>query len=267
MPYFVLNWKSPMKSDPDYSRLRVIGCLCYAAIKPSDKFGSRALKCVFIGYSYAQKAYKLFDLEYQKVIFSRDVVLKEHIFPYKHSISSLSDEGTSSITFESLDTDECIPCFSLTDSSFGFSHTGTHSDNHIHDSVTQNVSDSAEHVVVLKSVIVHVRKLSRISVVPKRFDDFLVSKLSKSFTSAQNISQAFRVFTDSQLTHFGTAYLSTLDKVLSFHEPSCYSQAQDALQWVLVMNTKIRALEKNQTWNLVHYQLIKLLWLQMGLQG
>ena len=57
MPSSVLSWKSPyqvpMESDPDYTQLRTIGCLCYAAVKSADKFASRALRCIFFGYPYA----------------------------------------------------------------------------------------------------------------------------------------------------------------------------------------------------------------------
>lgn len=64
-----------MNSVLDYSRLRVIGRLCYATIW-SDIFAYRALKCVFLGYPYAQKPYKLFYFDNQKVILSRDIVFK-----------------------------------------------------------------------------------------------------------------------------------------------------------------------------------------------
>lgn len=70
MPSSVLSWNSPsevlMHKPPDYSRLRIIGCLCYAAIKTSDKLAPRALKCILLGYSYAKKAYKLYDLDNNK---------------------------------------------------------------------------------------------------------------------------------------------------------------------------------------------------------
>lgn len=67
MPNSVLDWKIPfhllMSKPPSYDHLRVIGCLCFAAVKFSNKFAPRARKCIFLGYPFAQKGYKLFDLD------------------------------------------------------------------------------------------------------------------------------------------------------------------------------------------------------------
>ncbi|KAL0311425.1 UNVERIFIED_CONTAM: Retrovirus-related Pol polyprotein from transposon RE1 [Sesamum angustifolium] len=46
------------------------------------KFHSRALKCILIGYAMHQMAYKLFDLDHQSVIYSRDVEFYETQFPF-----------------------------------------------------------------------------------------------------------------------------------------------------------------------------------------
>lgn len=111
MPSSVLSWSSPykvlMKSEPDYSRLKVIGCLCYAAI--SDNFAPRALRCVFLGYPCAQKAYKLYDLDNHIIIISRDVLFKKHIFPYKTFSSTFVDSSHCSVNyfFKNLDTSHC----------------------------------------------------------------------------------------------------------------------------------------------------------------
>lgn len=67
MPSLVFHWKISyhflMNKPPNLSFLRVIECLCFAAIKNSDKFASRVRRCVLLGYPYAQKEYKLFDLD------------------------------------------------------------------------------------------------------------------------------------------------------------------------------------------------------------
>ena len=47
---------------PSYAHLRVIGCLCFAHIKSSDKFEPRARKFILLGYPFGQKGYKLFDI-------------------------------------------------------------------------------------------------------------------------------------------------------------------------------------------------------------
>ena len=90
-PSSVLGNKSPYEmlysKTPKYSHLRVFGYLCFSSTlsKRQDKFYPRAYKCVLIGYSTSQKAYKLLHLDSNTVFTSRDVVFYENVFPFEHS--------------------------------------------------------------------------------------------------------------------------------------------------------------------------------------
>lgn len=66
----------------------MFGCLCYAtALGYKHIFDPRAMPCVFMGYTFAQKGYKIYNLESKTFIVSRDVVFHENIFPFKISFS------------------------------------------------------------------------------------------------------------------------------------------------------------------------------------
>ena len=84
----VLDGKTPYEvlygHKPSYEHLRVFGSLCYAHNQGTkgDKFASRSRQCVFIGYPYGQKGWRLYDLETRKYFVSRDVVFIENEFPF-----------------------------------------------------------------------------------------------------------------------------------------------------------------------------------------
>lgn len=86
-PTPILYGKTPYEilhgSLPSYDLLRVFGCLCYAhrRARDKDKFGDRSRKCIFIGYPFGKKAWKLYDIENNEFFSSRDVVFFEDKFP------------------------------------------------------------------------------------------------------------------------------------------------------------------------------------------
>ncbi|XP_010473846.1 PREDICTED: uncharacterized protein LOC104753269 [Camelina sativa] len=87
-PSSVLQGSTPYerlyKAKPSYAHLRVFGSLCYAHDQShkGDKFASRSRRCVFMGYPYGKKGWRLYDLEKAQFFVSRDVVFSETEFPY-----------------------------------------------------------------------------------------------------------------------------------------------------------------------------------------
>ena len=85
-PTKALKGKTPYEawtgSKADVTHLRSFGCTAYAHIPQADrkKLDPKTRKCVFLGYATDKKGYRLFDVERQRVIFSRDVKFHEDEF-------------------------------------------------------------------------------------------------------------------------------------------------------------------------------------------
>jgi hypothetical protein len=116
--YLINRTPTPLLSDktlyealhnfkPQYNHLQVFSCLCFASTHSQNpsKFAPHAIRCVFLGYPYSQKGYRLYDLDHHKTFISCDVLYyKDHFlfsqttlkpsspvlpFPYPFLLTSL----------------------------------------------------------------------------------------------------------------------------------------------------------------------------------
>lgn len=101
LPCEKLHCKSPFEvlfgENPLHDHMRIFDCLCYMTNNSptKSKFDSRAFPCVFLGYPFGKKAYKVFDLKSHKVYFSRDVVFHEDIFLFQDSWNQSNNNNES----------------------------------------------------------------------------------------------------------------------------------------------------------------------------
>ncbi|XP_074303587.1 uncharacterized protein LOC141638036 [Silene latifolia] len=281
MPTSVLNWKSPFEilfqEKPSYDELRVFGSLCYASMPNTykDKFGQRARKCVFIGYPYDEKGYKLYDLDTHKIFVNRDVVFREMKFPFKSFPDSQSnldcvnlfsfpwDASTSALP-NNTNATENSSLTSTNNQIFPSTNLNTNINNNssspiqldipdhsgIHHNGVENLADTATTQAVQPKRFVRERKFN------SNLKDFLCptqKKTSSSHTAGSSnvVSAAFHVKILQSLENFDASYVASLANVLQTKEPNTYNQAKDDPQWQEAMAKEIAALEANQTWEMV----------------
>ena len=98
-PYEILHG-----SKPAYDLLRIFGSACYVhwITRSKDKFEERSRLCIFVGYPFGKKGWRVFDIERNEFLLSRDVVFREDVFPFSDNTIS----STPAITSPSLTVDE-----------------------------------------------------------------------------------------------------------------------------------------------------------------
>ena len=75
---------------PSYSSLRVFGSLCHVhrRDRDKDKFGERSTRCAFVGYPFGKKAWRVYDLDNNVFLVSRDISFVENVFPFAQGTES-----------------------------------------------------------------------------------------------------------------------------------------------------------------------------------
>ena len=78
-PYELLHGETP-----SYEYIKVFGSSCYThkRSRDKDKFGERSRRCIFVGYPFGKKGWKVYDLEREEFLVSRDVIFQEEEFPF-----------------------------------------------------------------------------------------------------------------------------------------------------------------------------------------
>jgi len=256
-PSMVLNGKTPYKvlfgKRPSYDHLRTIGCLCYIHNQDhhGDKFASRSRKCVFVGYPYAKKGWRVYDLEKEIFCVSRDVVFDEGIFPFHNDLNPLplTLDTTSSLTpFYSDDDDDdngpttCsvsvppVPVIPLRVAPISLADSGSKVDLPNDDLV---LPDSASTTPLPTDP-----KPTRERRQPAYLADYETTFLCGSSSTPYPISD---VLTDAR---FSSAHKAFLTAITLAHEPATYAEAFADPKWRDATKEEIDALVLNHTWDI-----------------
>ena len=242
IPTPILSGKPPYemlyKIRPSYNHLRVFGCLCFAsthAKKPS-KFDARATRCIFIGYPYGQKGYRVYEIENRRVFTSRDVIFYEDQFPFSN-YSSPSHSPVLPMPFP-------IP-----------------NDGNVPQNCNDNPTPALEQATDISNMDFNAsivpRRSSRPTKPPGYLHDFhiqhrLPSQMSQSSESAtvSSLGNPYPLCNFLSYDCLSSPHRAFTSSISLQTEPQSFLQAFRDKNWRDAMRAEIDALENNQTWTL-----------------
>ncbi|GAU19342.1 hypothetical protein TSUD_336290 [Trifolium subterraneum] len=235
------HFKSPyhalFKSHPDYTLLKVFGCLCFPHLRPyhTHKFQFKSSPCVYLGVSPQHKGHKCLDAT-GRIYISKDVIFHELKFPYVSMFSS-STTPSSDISMSTMLLDPCVsdvqsPQFPLSSPS--------------HDSVPCEPSSSP-----VPSPTVSPTHSSQSISVPLQSAPVASLPLPTPLPSTIYGQPVISNHNDhSMITRAKTGNLKP-KAYLSLAEPKTVKSALSDPQWLAAMQLEYKALMDNNTWSLV----------------
>jgi len=255
IPTPILHNKSPyeilFKSSPSYSHLRVFSCLCHAntLLRNRHKFDPRAKPCIFFGYPFGMKGYKLFDLHLNTVFVSRDVVFHENIFPF--ALTYPISPSDSVLPLPIPIHDSTIPLLDrLLRNSFPLSS--------INDSPSSssNMNPTTEPCIPSASEITPQpsRKSSRVKHTPRYLHDYhchIATFISDPAPSSTASGIPYSLSSVLSYDHLSSNKKLFSLSVSALIEPTSYIQAVKHEEWREATDNEIKALEQNDTWTVV----------------
>lgn len=200
-------------------------CLCYVTKvgTSTDKLDSRAVVCVFLGYPFGKKGYRVMDLNTKKTYISRDVYFIKDKFPFSnlHNSSTFISPSTQLIH----DNDTPVP--------------------------TSFVLDTTNDFIVVSTpdTTALIGRPCRHKTLHSKFMDYTGLPALLSSNSTNHVNYPLHQYMSYHV--FRPQYVSFLTKTVVIPTPYTYSQTIKHDVWCKVMKEGNMALEANNTWKIV----------------
>lgn len=261
-PSRVLNHSSPykvlFKKKVNLNDMKSFGCLCFVSTLSvnRDKFMPRSKVCIFVGYPFGQKGYKVLDLETRIISISRDVKFIEHVFPlhftkginvqdsyipmsFNEDVQSehnFSNENQEHQTLNEPDHEEVL-------------HAPPINNDHInHEEIPPVFPVNHE------AVPPPIRRSNRNSTQPTRLKDYICYNVTSQFDDCSHTITNM-VINGSNSTYHASNHVAAMVNNISItpkiNEPLFYHQAKGNPLWEEAMKKEFDALKANNTWEIV----------------
>lgn len=212
--------------------------------KNKDKLEPRAKACVFLGYPFGKKAYKVLTSDTHQIYTSRDVVFHETIFPF-HKIP---------------DTNSAVLPIPILESCYHFSQ-----DDPLVFDPNANTNIPSSNISSYPHCSTPLRKSNRARNAPSYLKDYVcsnasknteISDTSKNFVSCSTNCSHTITNSISPSKHMCFSALSNSNQILlaslsTLKEPCTYEEAIMEPAWQDAMQKEFNVLERNNTWELV----------------
>ncbi|OMO88956.1 Integrase, catalytic core [Corchorus capsularis] len=281
----VTPFQKLFNESPNIDVLKVFGSLAFASNHSNikNKFDSRSIKSVFLGFQPGVKGYKLYDLQNNKKNLSRDVTFYEHIYPFTEEYAKTDNlQFSKHISTENLVLPNSDNFAAMNDSIPSSDVSTQQNMSHLSNVPVASSSSNTEAVLQIPIATVYqnnpvlheisepilqssnvgpanstipntsqqsntnyhnVRRSTRLKFRPPHLQSFECNQVQK--TSPHSLSS---VFSYDNITSKHKAFAVAIDQDT---EPRNYKEAIKSQQWQQAMNEELEALEKTKTWKLV----------------
>ncbi|GJT45265.1 RNA-directed DNA polymerase, eukaryota [Tanacetum coccineum] len=238
-----------------------------------DKFASRSRKCVFVGYPYGQKGWRLFDLEKLEFFLSRDVDFLENVFPYDtepitpcvNNVAYNDDETHDEYSSQEMGGSVTIPVNENTIPHDDGNQVVVNENTILHDDGDQVVGnkgitpspqshnvDTGEQVQAEELGRGHRKK--HVSVRLRDYVTNTIQKMSPSHSTP--LAQSTSSSTPYPIGHYvnsekiSSCHRTFLKAITAERELVTYSEAVKDKRWRSAMDSELEDLEQNKTWTI-----------------